>query len=152
MKNILEITVCQFCDCPSRISDIWASLHEQTELRQRWCSLLRENLREAILITGLQMDDFDKLYTYAVENLEDLSVEFEISSNTFEDFTSEWARVFATFYQETLWAYQRLYLDAMAQADSIRTVKEMGFEIDPLEKNLLDAADEKRAGDAETSL
>ena len=86
------------------------------------------------------MDEFDGLYTYAVTNLEELSINLNIDATDFDTFIPQWSRVFATFYQETLHAYKTLYAQAMNAAADIQTISDTGFGLEPAEQTLLDAA------------
>jgi hypothetical protein len=104
----------------------------------------------------MRMDDFDRLYEYAVTNLETLVIDGGISANTFEDFAVEWGRTFAIFFQATLQAYKGLYIDAMSQAADLQTIESLGMPLEPLEQTLLDAAQAttdgpKRLGDIEVA-
>jgi hypothetical protein len=101
MKNI------SFCALET-ISE-WASLREQTEIRKRWTHLLRDNLRENL--TELSMNDFDRLYSFAVEHLLELSIEFGLSANTFAEFAVQWARVLETAEQNMLIASEKRACD-----------------------------------------
>jgi hypothetical protein len=160
MKDIMEITVCDFCEVPNefpRPTD-FMSYEETVQIYRRWASLCKEDIRNACLLAGLLNEkdssvQFEQVWQLVWDGIGELGLE----NTTFEGFAVELGKLIAEGYVEARNAYVQLYIDGMAAAKDIQTTGDLGFDLSKEETTLLTAAQAttegtKRLGDVETAL